>query len=181
MAKRTQRSKFREIERLHGQDIATLRARWAELFRIAPLPRISKSLLIRGIAYRLQEEASIGLSKLTRRRLKQLAQALRNGGTPPVEQAFKVGTKLIREWKGRVHEVVIADDSYIYSGQRYRSLSHIARNITGTSWSGPRFFGVAAGRPRMAPIDSEAVTSNNGLARTGALTPARQRGGAFND
>jgi len=171
VAKLTQRSKFREIERLDGQDIAALRARWTELFRVAPLPRISKSLLIRGIAYRLQEEASIGLSQLTIRRLKQLAKSLGDGGTPPPAQAFKTGTRLIREWKGRVHEVVIAGDSYIYAGQHYRSLSHIARNITGTSWSGPRFFGVAGGKSRTAPIDSDTVISNAGLA-TGAHTSA---------
>jgi hypothetical protein len=60
----------------------------------------------------------------------------------PSSPGFKPGTKLIREWKGRVHEVVIAGDTYIWSGKHYRSLSQIARAITGTRWSGPRFFGL---------------------------------------
>jgi hypothetical protein len=55
---------------------------------------------------------------------------------------IKPGTKLIREWKGRVHEVTVLDDTYIWSGKPYRSLSQIARAITGTRWSGPRFFGL---------------------------------------
>jgi spermidine synthase len=146
------------------------------------LPRISKTLLIRGIAYRLQEEASTGLSKLTRRRFKQLAKALRDRGTLQQQTpALKAGTKFIREWKGRVHEVVVAADSYIYAGKHYRSLSQIARTITGTNWSGPRFFGVEAARPRLASIDPEAVSSNAGAAASGrAPTPASERAGPFN-
>ena len=62
--------------------------------------------------------------------------------TVPSGVGIKPGTKLIREWKGRVHEVIVLDDTYIWSGKPYRSLSQIARAITGTRWSGPRFFGL---------------------------------------
>ena len=73
---------------------------------------------------------------------------LGEGGSLNVTQtrSFKPGTKLIREWKGKVHEVVIAGSTYIWAGQHYRSLSQIARAITGTRWSGPRFFGLEAGQ-----------------------------------
>ena len=61
-------------------------------------------------------------------------------------RSYKPGTKLIREWKGKIREVVIAGGTYIWAGQHYRSLSQIARAITGTRWSGPRFFGLEAGQ-----------------------------------
>jgi hypothetical protein len=101
-------------------------------------------VLIRGVAFRLQEEFGGGLGKARRRQLNKLAVDLNSGTvltrSPP---SIKPGTKLIREWKGKVHEVVIAGDTYIWRGKHYRSLSEIARAITGTRWSGPRFFGLA--------------------------------------
>jgi hypothetical protein len=121
-----------------------LRQRWDELYGTAPLPRISRDVLMRGVAFRIQEEAYGGLAKAHRRQLHRLAENLSGGGSIPASQAqaFKPGTKLIREWKGRVHEVMICDDGYVWGGKRYRSLSRIARSITGTRWSGPRFFGL---------------------------------------
>ncbi len=137
-----------EISGLADLDTDVLRQRWAELHGMAPAPRISRDVLIRGVAYRLQEDAHGGLSKSCRRQLQRLAETLRDGGSVPTTQAqsFKPGTKFIREWKGKVHEVVIAGDSYIWAGKSYRSLSQIARAITGTRWSGPRFFGLEAGK-----------------------------------
>ena len=133
---------------LAGLDTDALRERWAELYGMAPAPRISRDVLVRGVAYRIQEEARGGLGKSDRRQLLRLAGALRDGGAIPASQgqSFKAGTKLIREWKGKVHEVVIVGDGYVWSGKRYRSLSEIARAITGTRWSGPRFFGLEAGQ-----------------------------------
>jgi hypothetical protein len=127
----------------------TLRARWAKLFGVAPGPRISPDMLIRGVAFAMQEEVDGGLSKSCQRQLRRLAQTLRSGGSitePAGAPSFKPGTRLIREWQGRVHEVVIAGDTYIWSGKPYRSLSQIARAITGTRWSGPRFFGLETGK-----------------------------------
>lgn len=133
-----------EVSELAGLDAEVLRQRWAELYGMAPAPRISRDVLIRGVAYRIQEEAHSGLGKSCRRQLRRLAAALRDGGTIPASRtrSFKLGTKLIREWKGKVHEVIIMDDSYVWAGRHYRSLSQIARSITGTRWSGPRFFGL---------------------------------------
>jgi Protein of unknown function (DUF2924) len=134
-----------EIEGLRDGDLPVLRQRWQELFATAPSPRISRDVLIRGVAFRLQEEIHGKLGKACRRQLTKLATDLGSGRVLTRSQPnFKPGTKLIREWKGKVHEVVIAGDTYIWSGKHYRSLSEIARAITGTRWSGPRFFGLAA-------------------------------------
>ncbi len=110
-----------DIAALQEGDLSILRQRWSELFALSPSPRISRDLLIRGAAFRLQEEAYGGLPKAMRRQLGKLAADL-NSGTllTPSQPTFKPGTKLIREWKGKVHEVVIAGDTYIWTGQHYR-------------------------------------------------------------
>jgi hypothetical protein len=134
------------LDELKGLELAALRQQWAELFGVAPVPRISRDVLIRGIAWRLQEYAHGGLSKSVRRRLVQLAADLGQNGvirTFPTT-ALKPGTKLVREWKGKIHEVMICEDGYVWSGKRYCSLTQVARLITGTHWSGPRFFGLEA-------------------------------------
>ena len=132
-----------EIAGLSDLNTISLRQRWAELFNIEPTTRISRDLLIRAIACRLQESAHGGLSKAAHRQLARHAEEFRSSGSMSVSSGadYKPGTKLIREWLGKVHEVVILDDGYVWSGRRYRSLSQIARAITGTRWSGPRFFG----------------------------------------
>jgi hypothetical protein len=134
------------LDELQGLGLAALRQQWAELFGVAPVTRTSRDVLIRGIAWRLQEDVHGGLSKSTRRRLVQLAADLGQNGVVRAAQttAFKSGTKLVREWKGRVHEVMICEDGYVWTGKRYRSLTQVARLITGTRWSGPRFFGLEA-------------------------------------
>jgi hypothetical protein len=137
-----------ELEELGGLGTDELRLRWSNLFGMAPSPGISMELLIRAVAHRIQEEAHGGLGKSCRRQLARLAVTLGEGGSieTPKIRSFKPGTKLVREWKGKVHEVVIAGGTYIWAGQHYRSLSQIARAITGTRWSGPRFFGLEAGQ-----------------------------------
>lgn len=137
-----------ELRELGGRGTDELRQRWTEFFGLAPSPRISRELLVRAVAYRMQEEAHRGLGTSCRRQLLRLTKTLGEGGSIEVPQtrSFKPGTKLIREWKGKVHEVVIAGGTYIWAGKHYRSLSQIARAITGTRWSGPRFFGLEAGQ-----------------------------------
>ena len=137
-----------ELRELGGLGTDVLRQRWAEFYGMAPSQRISRELLIRAVAHRMQEEAHGILSKSCRRQLARLAETLVAVGSIEMTQSrsFKPGTKLIREWKGNVHEVVIAGGTYIWAGQHYRSLSQIARAITGTRWSGPRFFGLEAGQ-----------------------------------
>jgi hypothetical protein len=159
-----------ELADLVDLDADSLRKRWAELYGIAPAPRISRDVLVRGVAFRIQEEAHGGLSKSCRRQLRRLAGALRDGGfiSASQSQSFKPGTKLIREWKGKVHEVEIAGDTYIWAGKHYRSLSQIARSITGTRWSGPRFFGLEAGQGA-----AQAATSIAGAPRISKPTLCR--------
>ena len=109
------------IKELPALDTTTLRKRWTDLFGLEPAPRISRDLLIRGVAYRLQEEADHGLSKPVLRRLARAAKELRETGSMTGSAGIRIkpGTKLIREWKGRVHEVIVLDDTYIWSGKRY--------------------------------------------------------------
>ena len=133
-----------DLEAIANLEINLMRLRWTELFGSDPAPRISRDVLIRGVAYRIQEEINGRLSQARRRQLKRLAEELRAGGSIASleNRTFKTGTKLIREWKGRVHEVLITDAGYVWAGKHYRSLTQIARLITGTGWSGPRFFGL---------------------------------------
>ena len=137
-----------ELKELGGLGTDTLRRRWCELYGMEPNQRISRDVLIRAVAHRMQAESHGDLGKTCRRQLARLAETLREGGSISVSQtqSFKPGTKLIREWKGKVNEVVIAGGTYIWAGQHYRSLSQIARAITGTRWSGPRFFGLETGQ-----------------------------------
>ncbi len=100
--------------------------------------------MLRAVAHRLQEKAEGGLSKAALRRLARLAGL--NGGdtqpTPPSLPRLKTGSRLIREWHGVTHSVTVLDDGCDWHGNRYASLSQIARAITGARWSGPRFFGL---------------------------------------
>jgi hypothetical protein len=155
------------IAQLCECDLDELRDRWAGFYGMAPTPRISRDILIRGVAFRIQEEAHNGLGKASRRQVLKLAEVLRDGGTLPASQGqtFRLGTKLIREWKGRVHEVVITADGYTLDGKRYRSLTQVARLITGTHWSGPRFFGLESQRQAAATFATKRARSGTTLGR----------------
>ena len=100
--------------------------------------------IVRTIAYRLQELAYGGLSKATRRKLIALTKELQtNGGiAPDPGPRVRPGARLVREWRGRTHTVVVTEDGFEYAGKTYSSLSKIAQAITGAHWSGPRFFGL---------------------------------------
>lgn len=120
-----------------------LRNEWRQLYR-SEAPRISRDLLLRGIAYRHQELEHGGLSKATRRKLKTLAKMVRSTGrvAPDPGISLKPGAHLVREWHGRTHTVTVTEDGFDYAGTSYSSLTKIARAITGARWSGPRFFGL---------------------------------------
>ena len=109
---------------------------WAEYFGVAPPSRTSRALMIRAVAYKMQERERGGLSTATRRLLSQEeGRVARRRVIPP-------GTVLIREWHGVAHQVTVGEEGVLYRGERYRSLSEVARLITGARWSGPRFFGL---------------------------------------
>jgi hypothetical protein len=124
--------------------IFELRSEWRRLHRAPPPMRLSRDLLMRGITYKLQERPRGGLSKSTMRKLERLNldSKARDGQktAPPI--SLKAGTRLVREWRGVTHTVLVHADGFEWNGQRYRSLTFVARKITGAHWSGPRFFGV---------------------------------------
>ena len=125
-----------------------LRAEWTKIYR-APSPRyISRDLLLRGIAYRLQEKMYGGLKPSAAKRLKQIAADAENqaGSTPSPKISLKPGVRLLREWRGETHIVEVLPKGFGWKGETYRSLSAIARAITGTQWSGPDFFGLRGTR-----------------------------------
>ncbi len=136
-----------------------LRAEWRRLYRQEPPQRVSRDLLILGVAWKIQEQAYGGLSATSKRRLAELARDLdRDGDIARARiERLKPGAKLIREWQGESHRVTVLEEGFEWRGERWRSLSVIAREITGTHWSGPRFFGLKA----------------NTAATAGAREPAR--------
>jgi hypothetical protein len=133
-----------EIAGLSKLGIDELRERWKAMYGKAPTRKIGRSFLTRAIAYRLQERAYGGLKPSTRRLLARVAEETATGGSAKKPQIRKAqsGTILIREWQGNPHRVTMLDDGVSFNGKRYRSLSEVAREITGSRWSGPRFFGL---------------------------------------
>ncbi len=134
-------------EQVAGLEIlstADLRARWQRAYEQPAPKHASRDLLLRAVAYRLQEQAEDGLSRTALRRLAKLA-GLNGGGpqpTPPPALRLKPGSRLVRGWRGKVHQVTVIEEGFDYCGTRYGSLSQIARIITGARWSGPLFFGL---------------------------------------
>src|SRR3984893_2155524 len=131
------------------------------VYKAEASPHLSRELLVRAVAYRMQEVALGGLGPGRQRQLRQIAQQFKQTGaatTPRPE--LKPGTRLVREWQGRTFEVLMLDDGFSWQGMSYRSLSALARKITGTAWSGPLFFGLkpnrtAALRPSRGPRSAE--------------------------
>ena len=101
--------------------------------------------MTRALAYRIQEIAFGGLSKATLRRLAGLAAEFESDGRNATQSQprIKPGARLVREWHGRTHSVIATEEGFQFEGKLYRSLTSIAREITGAGWSGPRFFGLA--------------------------------------
>ena len=104
---------------------------------------MSRDLLIRSLAYELQQRALGSPNRALLRRLQTLAAASEKS-TLSCEAGvvLKAGTTLVRQWRGRTHTILVHEDGFEYEGERYRSLTVIAERITGAHWSGPRFFGV---------------------------------------
>ena len=137
-----------EIERLKRATAADLKEHWRSLYGAEPPRRISRDLLVRALAYRMQEQALGGLKPFTRRLLAKVAAHA--SANRPIEVTpepnLKPGTVLLREWHGAQHQVIVREDGIVFRGKPYKSLSEVAYRITGTKWSGPRFFGLKATR-----------------------------------
>ena len=137
------------IGELSGLDLSALRERWLACFGSEAPIRMSRELIARALAHRMQEDAFGGLKPTTRRRLLADSPPSTSKRAKPVrsDRWIKPGTRLLREWAGRVHEVTVREDGqFLYLGEAHRSLSIIARRITGTQWSGPAFFGLKRAR-----------------------------------
>ena len=134
-----------ELDRLPSMPIVELRARWRALFKADPPKAFGPDLLRRSIAYRIQEDAYGGLDRTTARLLRQMkAQMRKTPGKIVLPRRIKAGAVLVRRWKGQTHRVMVLDEGFAHEGKTYESLSVIAREITGTRWNGPRFFGLRA-------------------------------------
>jgi hypothetical protein len=137
------------LARLPELDLGALRQQWRALCKAEASPHLSRDLLVRAVAYRMQEVALGGLCPEPRRQLLRIAQQFKETGEAGIRARpeLKPGTRLMREWQGRTYDVLVLDDGFSWQNTRYRSLSAIARKITGTAWSGPLFFGLKPNRP----------------------------------
>ncbi len=143
-----------KLAALADLDAVGLRAEWRRLYRSHPPRHIRRDLLVLAIAWKLQERVYGGLTAAQKRRLADIAEELRKNGNLSAGPAIcmKPGLRLVREWRGETHDVLVLEDGFEWNGQRRGSLSAIAREITGTQWSGPRFFGL---KPRPMPFSGE--------------------------
>jgi hypothetical protein len=133
-----------KLRALADLDAVGLRAQWRRLYRSHPPLHIRRELLVLSIAWKLQERVLGGLTAADKRKLAGIADELGKNGdlsqSPAVR--LKPGVRLVREWQGQTHTVTVMEDGFEWQGARRSSLSAIAREITGTHWSGPRFFGL---------------------------------------
>ena len=144
-------SVLRDLAELQGMKLPGLRSRWRELFGTEP-PGYRRDRMVARLAYRVQELRFGGLSDSAKGRLEQIAEEVDG----PVRKDGKVramrrrkqageltaGTRLVREWQGQPIEVTVLDSGFEYAGRQFRSLSAIARLVTGTNWNGPAWFGL---------------------------------------
>jgi len=145
-AKKKTPTVLRQVAELNDMNLSQLKQRWRELFDSEP-PSYGRSFMAKRLAYRIQELAYGGLSGETRDQMDRILHSVGYDGmgrkgcvkkqTGPIP-----GTLLIREWKGRRHEVSALENGFEYRGRRFRSLSAVAVHITGTKWNGPAFFGL---------------------------------------
>jgi len=130
------------LDRLEEIGPAELKEEWARCHG-APAPSVTPDLLRLGIAYRLQEKKQGGLSRESKRLLRQtIALASQDNATAAPPRRLTPGTRLVRDWHGVGHTVTVLDEGFEYEGRTWRSLTAIAEAITGTHRNGPRFFGL---------------------------------------
>jgi Protein of unknown function (DUF2924) len=163
------------IDRLDGLSTFELRTQWRRKWKQPPPMRLSKDMLIRGLAWKLQESALGGIGKPELRKLAALAKAAGeqraaessdNAGatssvgpnkripTTSTAVILREGNRLVREWSGTAHTVLVLASGFEWQGRRYRSLSQIAEVITGAHWSGPRFFGLTKRKAERCVVTS---------------------------
>jgi hypothetical protein len=136
-----------QLETLQSMDLIALRDEWRKLKGSEP-PRLSRDLMLRAVAHALQMQAFGALPPSTIKKLEtsigEVGEVL--SATEPSRRDLSAGARLVREWHGRTHSVEVLKEGFLFEGKIYRSLSEIARRITGSHWSGPRFFGLTGKR-----------------------------------
>ncbi len=135
------------LEALEAMDRTALLALWERHYGSPPPPRTRQGLMRLGLAWQLQAKREGGYDPSLRGQLDRLASALERGDEQALRRKprgrLKPGTRLVREWNGTVHQVTVCGDGrFAWKEERYRSLSAVAKAITGAGWSGPRFFGL---------------------------------------
>jgi len=170
-----------EIGRLPALSLLELRNCWKTLFGHSAPKSLRRNFLARAVAYQMQVEAYGGLSAATKRRLREIANAVRNGDANALlgSSRIKPGTQMIRQWQNTTHKVTALNEGFEWDGRTYKSLSAVANAITGTNWNGYAFFGIkrapssnknAAG-PRRSKL--HAVTD----AEAGPVSPLKTKTG----
>ena len=143
----------KQVAGLSELSMSSLKTMWRRQYQV-PVPKgMSRDLLTRFIAHRIQEQAFGGLSKSTLRRLETLARSFEqpDSNDQGCAPSLKPGTKLVREWGGATHTVMILEDGFEYRSERYGSLTKVAAAISGLHRSGPAFFGLKRPLPRFVP------------------------------
>lgn len=146
-----------EIGVFGDQGVDSLRVALARRFRCPAPPIQSADVLRRLFAWRLQAEVFGDVDPKTTASLKRARAAINKGkaAVPKAATALRPGSVLVREWRGITHRVLVRDKGFEHEGKEYRTLSEAARAITGTRWSGPRFFGLEEKLPTTKPMESQ--------------------------
>ena len=135
-----------ELTAIAMMTYSELHVAWRRHYRAVPPKKMSRDILELGIAWKIQESKLGGLGTAVKRRIAHFARIMeaKSDLAKPRAISLKPGARLLRAWNGVTHEVLVVEDGFLWAGRTWRSLSAIAREITGTRWSGPRFFGLTA-------------------------------------
>lgn len=133
-----------EIAAVAKEPLAELRIRWKKIFRSSPPAGFGRDLLARALSFRIQEYHHGGISAPIKQELQRLINLSLTSTEKkiPLRRRVQAGTVLLRQWKGQEYRVTVVEDGFSFKGNTYNNLSSIAREITGTRWNGPRFFGL---------------------------------------
>jgi hypothetical protein len=143
--KKRQQTLKQYLEYLESAARTDLHSRFQEEFGQTPAPRASLEFMRQNLAWAAQARADQQNPRIQREKVIRALTRAQNGGERGISP-YRPGTRLVREWQGKVYEVTVMDTGYAWEGRPYPNLSRIATEITGTKWSGPRFFGLKGGK-----------------------------------
>ena len=151
-----------ELTAIAMMTYSELHVAWRRHYRAVPTKKMSRDILELGIAWKIQENKLGGVGAAVKRQIVDLARTMgaKSDLAKPRAISLKSGARLLRTWEGVTHEVMVVDEGFIWSGKTWRSLSVIAREITGTRWSGPRFFGLTMTSANAAGASATAVQNH---------------------